>query len=63
MLYKQTEEHELSYFPSKVIFKSILKMENIGKISHKHKIREKLNCDLTKSLEQDFEEKPLPKLV
>ena len=32
-------------------------MENIEQICHKHKIREILNRDMTKSLEQDFQEK------
>ena len=38
-------------------------MENIGQIYHKHAIREILNCDMTKALEQDFWEKTLSKLV
>ena len=29
-------------------------MENIGQIYQKHKIREILNCDMTKALEQDL---------
>ena len=29
-------------------------MENIGQVYHKHKIREILNCDMTKAPEQDF---------
>ena len=57
------EEHKLSYFWSKAIFKTVLRMENIGQIYHKHAIREILNCDMTKALEQDFWEKTLPKLV
>ena len=38
-------------------------MENIGEIYYKHAIREILNCDMTKALEQDFWEKTLSKLV
>ena len=52
---KQTEE--LSYFSSKAVFRTILRMENIGQIYHEHKIRKILNCDMTKVLEQDFLEK------
>ena len=50
MCHKNTEEHKLSYFLSKAIFKAILRMENIGQIYHKHKIREILNCDMTKEM-------------
>ena len=42
MRHKQTDEHKL------------LRMENIGQIYHKNKIREILNCDMTKALTQDF---------
>ena len=52
MRYKQTDEHKLSYFSSKVIFKTILRMENIGQIYHKHKIRGVLNCDMIKALKK-----------
>ena len=38
MRHKWTGEHRLSYFSSKAIFTTILRMENIGKIYHKHKI-------------------------
>ena len=48
------EEPKLSYISSKAIFKTILRMENIGQIYYKHKIREISNCDITKALEQDF---------
>ena len=48
MRYKQTDEHKLSHFTLKAILNTILKRENIGQIYHKHKIREKLNCDMTK---------------
>ena len=34
------------YFSSKAIFKTILRMENIGQIYHKHKIGDILNCDM-----------------
>ena len=39
-----------SYFLFKAILNSILRMENIGQIYHKHKTREILNCDMTKGL-------------
>ena len=54
MRHKQTDEHKLSYFSSKAIFKTTLRMKNIGQIYHKHKIRKILNSDMTKALEQDF---------
>ena len=54
MRHKQTDEHKLSYFSLKAILNTILKGENIEQIYHKHKIREKLNCDMTKAQEQDF---------
>ena len=54
MRHKQKVQHNLLYFSSKAIFKTILRMENIGQIYDKHKIREILNCDMTKALEQDF---------
>ena len=54
MPHKQTDEHKLSYFSLKAILNTILRMENIGQIYHKHKIREILNCVMTKALEQDF---------
>ena len=57
MPHKQTDEHKLSYFSLKAILSTILRMENIGQIFHKHKIREILNCNMTKALEQDFQEK------
>ena len=38
MRHMQMEEHKLSYFSSKVIFKTIIKMENAGRIYDKHKI-------------------------
>ena len=56
---KQTEEHKLSYFLSKAIFKTILKMENIGQMYHKHKSREIRNWDMTKALEQELQRRIL----
>ena len=50
----QTEEQRLWYFSSKAILKTHLLMENIGQIYHKHKIREILNCGMTKALDQYF---------
>ena len=35
-------------------------MENIGQIYYKHKIYEILNCDMTKALEQNLQEKHYP---
>ena len=60
MRHKQTEEHKLSYFSSKAIFKTVLRMENKGQICHKHKIREIFNCDMTKASEQNFWKKHYP---
>ena len=40
MRHKQTDEHKLSYFSLKAILNTILRMENIEHIYHKHKIRE-----------------------
>ena len=54
MRHKQTEEHKLLYFSSEPIFKTTLRMENIEQIYHKHKIREIINSDMTRALEQDF---------
>ena len=55
MRHKQMDKHKLSsLFLLKPILNAILRMGNIGQISHKHKIREILNCDMTKALEQDF---------
>ena len=54
MRHKQTDEYKFSHFSLKVILKTILRMENIGQIYHKHKIREILNCDMSKVLEQDL---------
>ena len=57
---KQTDEHKLSYFSLKTILNTILTMENIGQIYHKHKIHKILKCDTTKAqdfLEEDFKEK------
>ena len=57
MCHKQTNElelYELLYFLLKAILNTILRMENIGQIYHKHKIREMLNCDMANALEQDF---------
>ena len=53
---KQTDEHKLQYFSLKAILKTILRVENIEQIYHKHKIREIPNCDVTKTLEQDSQE-------
>ena len=36
------------------ILETIFRMEIIGKIYHKHKIREIINCDMKKALEQNF---------
>ena len=52
--HKQTDEHKLSHFSLKALFKTVLRMENIGQIYHKHKICEILNCDMAKALERDF---------
>ena len=60
MRHKQTDEHRLSYFWLKAILNTILRMENIGQMYHKHKIREILNCSMTKALKQDFELKKHP---
>ena len=51
---KQTDEQKLPCFSSKDILKTILRIENIEQIYHKHKIPEILNWDTTKALEQDF---------
>ena len=51
------DKHKLLLFSLKAILNAILRMKNIGQISHKHKIREILNCDMTKVLEQDLLEK------
>ena len=48
------DEHKLSYFLLKAILNTILRIENIGQIYHKHTIHKMLHCDLTKALEQDF---------
>ena len=42
MRHKQTDDHKLSYFLLKAILNTILRMENIGQIYHKHKICERL---------------------
>ena len=49
--WRNTNSH---LFSSKAIFKTILRMENIGQIYQKHKMRQILNCNITKALEQDF---------
>ena len=54
MRHRKTDEHKLSYFSAKDTWKTILRMENIGQMYHKQKIREILNCDMTKALEQEF---------
>ena len=51
--HKQMDEHELFYFSLRAILSTILKLENIGQLYHKHKIREILNCDMAEALEQD----------
>ena len=56
------DEHKLSYFLSKSMLKTILRMEKIRQIYCKQKIREILSCDMTKVLELDFQEKTLSKL-
>ena len=53
-MHQQSEEHKLSYFLSKTTFKTSLRMENIEELFQKHKIHEILNCDITKTLEQDI---------
>ena len=65
MCHKQTAKHKLSYFSLKAISKTILRMENIGQICHKHKIREIFNCDMTKVLEQISRKKhyPIPNII
>ena len=63
MRHKQTEENKLSYFLSKAIFKTIVRIEKIGQIYYKHKIHIILICGMTKALEQDFQENKLSKLV
>ena len=57
MRHKQTDEHKFSYFSLKVTLNTILRMGNKAQIYHEHKIREILNCNMTKELEQDFNEK------
>ena len=54
MRHKQMDESELLNFSLEAILNTILRTENIGQIYHKHKIREILNCDMTKALEQDL---------
>ena len=54
MPHKKTDENKVLYFSLKAILNTILRMENIRQIYHKHKIREILNCDMAKALEQDF---------
>ena len=54
MPHKQTIEDKLSYFSLKAILNTILRMENVRQIYHKHKNHEILNCDMAKALEQDF---------
>ena len=54
MRHKQTDENKLLHFSLKAILNTILRMENIGQIYHTHKIREILNCEMIKALEQDF---------
>ena len=64
--HRQTDEQKLSYFSLKAILNTTLRyttLENIGKIYHKHKTREKLNCDVSKALEQYFYDKKTSKLV
>ena len=54
MYHKRTDKHKLSYSLVKAILKTILRMENGGKIYYKRKIREILNCNMTKALEHNF---------
>ena len=54
MRHKQMYEHKLSYISLKLILNIILRLENVGQIYLKHKIRETLNCDMNKALEQYF---------
>ena len=51
---KQTNEHKLLYFSLKALLYTILKMENIGQIYHKYKIRQILSCDMTNVPEEEF---------
>ena len=48
------DESNFLYSSLKAILKTIVRMESIGQIYHKHKILEILNFDMTKALEQDF---------
>ena len=59
MPHKQTIQDKLSYFSLKAILNTVLRMENVRQIYHKHKNHEILNCDMAKALEQDFWEKTL----
>ena len=59
---KQTNEHKLLHFSLKAFLNTILRMENIGQIYHKYKIREILSWDMTKVPEEQFKKKT-PKLV
>ena len=52
MRHEQMEEHKLSFFSSKPIFKPVLRIENKEQMYRKYKICEILNCDMTKVLEQ-----------
>ena len=54
MRHKQTDEHKMALFPLKAILNTILRMENIRQVDHKHKTREILNCDMTKPLKPKF---------
>ena len=63
MRHKQTDEHKMALFPLKAILNTILRMENIRQVDHKHKTREILNCDMTTALEQDFSGKKTFKFV
>ena len=54
MRHKQTDEHKMVLFPLKAILNTILRMENIRQVDHKHKTREILNCDMTKPLKPKF---------
>ena len=60
MRHKQTEDHKPSYFSSTVIFKTILRTENIGKIYHQHKIGEMLSVTLSKCCNKISKKKNYP---
>ena len=62
MRHKQTEEHKLSYFLSKAIFKIILRMENIGQIYREIKSIKSIIYEMTIALEEHLWDKTFPNL-